>query len=126
MGPVHLVVPVTLWLLTRTQICLWTASRSCTSLGVTPAGTLSFGGDAEEAISAPAMSWGKFGTWLGGLERYSSGKCVRPQGRSATALEMACFSGHRAIHPSSTISIGLTVDDFNVKKLIRSYYKISK
>ena len=125
MGPVHLVVPVTLWLLTRTQICLWTASRSCTSLGVTPAGTLSFGGDAEEAISAPARSSAKFGTWLGGMERYSSGKCVRPQGRSATALEMACFSGHRPIHPSSIIFVGLKVYDFNVKKLIRACYEVS-
>ena len=125
MGPVHLVVPVTLWLLTRTQICLWTASRSCTSLGVTPAGTLSFGGDAEEAISAPAMSSAEFGTWLDGMERYSSGKCVRPQGRSTTALEMACFSGHRPIHPSSIIFVGLKVYDFNVKKLIRACYEVS-
>ena len=92
---------------------------------MTPAGTLSFGGDAEEAISAPAMSSAKFGTWLDGMERYSSGKCVRPQGRSATALEMASFSGHQPIHPSNIIFTGLKLDDFCVKKLLRACYKIS-
>ena len=60
---------------------------------MTPAGTLSFGVGVEEAISTQTMFSVKLRAWSGGLGRYSSGKCVRPQGQTEIALEMELFSG---------------------------------